>query len=122
MTDTSAEIHVPGGWKAKLSGPNTATIIVCLVIVVCIGASTAFLVWAAMKDAERFLAAHSMTQTLLGNVISNQSLIISEVQKSNDASASQGEAITYVLTLTQSQREALKLTMPHVLRKQLNSR
>ena len=121
----SAEIASPGGWKARLSGVDTPNIVLGLLVIVC----TVIVLWqldvqdkARERDSARFLEAHKITQNLLTGVTRNQTLIIDAVKNSFTATEEASERLVYVFSLKPSEREALKLSMPNSLRKQLNNR
>ena len=121
----SAEIAGPGGWKARLSGVDTPYIVLGLLMILC----TLIVLWqideqnrSRERDAVRFLEAHRTTQNLLGGITRNQMLIIEAVKNSFTAAEEATERLVYVFSLKPAEREALKLSMPASLRKQLNSR
>lgn len=123
--ETSAEIQIPGGWRAKLSGVSAEHIIIIALVIVCSG----MVLWnqyelnhERREDTRRFLAQHQVTQGLLKTVIENQTLIVQGGVRNAERLQQQNEAVIYVLTLSDRERQALKLSMPEALRKQMNTR
>lgn len=114
----SVELHAPGGFWGRVSGLQLYELLIVVLIIGC----SAFIWWADEQRVKVFMEQHKTTQTLLGNVIQNQTLIILTVNDSAKAAADASSVQTYILTLTQQQREALKLTMPPALRRMQNGR
>jgi len=117
---------------AKAKGPafdmRLALLVALLLTIIAVGF---FFVWTEVRQHDRaevelskqYLANHKLTQDLLTQVINNQAKIISEIAFSNKeiktAVEESGASTAYVLTLTQSQREALKLEMPRLIRERV---
>ena len=119
------EVRTPGGWFGRLSGVDTRTVLMLIVISI----STALVLWEFDRarhqheqDSLRFLEQHKLTQQLLGSIVSNQTAVINEVKHAAAESSEVSQSVIYVLTLNQAERERLKLTMPPALRKQMNGR
>lgn len=124
-SQSSAEIQAPGGWKASLKGAETSHVVIGLLIIFC----TALVLWqmdererARAKDSAMFIDLHKTTHRLLSGINETQLRTIETVRNSINSNEDSAHMIVYVLTLKQSEREALKLSMPHGLRRQLNSR
>ena len=115
MNDESAEVKSPTGWSAKVRGVN-------VLVVALIMSCTFFLWWSEEQRAKMYLDNHKTTQKLLDNVISNQAKIIDSVMTSSKEASDHAAIQTYVMTLTQQKREALNLTMPPALRRQILER
>jgi hypothetical protein len=119
---TEVAISSPGGWKARLLG-DTKIILLALVIIGCTG------VWVYLwaegqridREARKELGSqHQVTQALVGQSIASQKAIINILEQNQKANKEDIGELTYVLTLPQSKREALKLEMPWSLRKKVN--
>ena len=119
----------PGGWKVRLSGIDTKVVLVALLISVIFGV-TAFQ-WSIDREVDKaarlnYSDQHKITQSMLSSVITNQRAIIDLVKESKDESRQSSKEMTneisFMLSRTQSQREALKLEMPQSLRRKINER
>ena len=104
--EAALELHGPGVW-GKLTGIKPENLL-NLVTVVLLAAIIALLVQAD-KSRE---AAHGAFQSAQTQVLANQAEILSRLKED----AAETLAITYVLTLTERERAALKLQMPKTLR------
>ena len=125
QSQSSAELQAPGGWKASLRGVETPHIVIGLLIIFC----TALVLWqlnerekARTQDKAIFIKMHETTHSLLGGISNNQLRTIETVRNSITSNEDSAQMIVYVLTLKQGEREALKLSMPNGLRRQLNNR
>jgi hypothetical protein len=121
---TTAELSSPGGWKARLEGLSASGIGVAFLFI----SGVVLLIWQfdqhrrdREKDTASFLQQHKITHELLTTVTSNQAVIMTEIRKASEASASQAETVVYVLALDQKKRESLNLAMPPALRKQVGN-
>ena len=121
MGEETASLEVQGaGLRAKLSGISGDHIL-HFVIIVLLG----LLIWKVFAiDKERseqfglVMVSLNNASALSTRVLENQSKII----RGLDDGAAQQEGTNYILTLSDSERKALKLTMPASLRKQVNGR
>jgi len=112
MEQDEIEVKGPGGLSGRARGHD-------VLIVMFAFACTAF-IWVTEEQRSRTdLDSHRNTQQLLGQVISNQNKIIDNLQRATTEAAEQAAIQTYVLTLSQQQRDGLNLAMPPALRKQL---
>ena len=95
------ELHTPGGWKARATGPN---IMVVLVVLLC----TATLALMMYQHDQILISAVAQrdkdTGVLLGLLI--------EAKEARDEQ-------TYIMSLNEEQRAKLKLTMPNSLRQRI---
>lgn len=114
-----------GKARVRLVGITSPQVLLALLIVI----GFVLLWWAIeersrerREDLKRYVTMHTTTQTLLGTVIDNQTLIIKTIRMSEDAAREGRDEMIFVLTRTQAQREALKLEMPQTLRRKLNDR
>ena len=121
---SAVEVSTPWGWKAKLFGMDTK--IVLLAIIMLLG--TAMVVWnfeedrrVAREERGKFGDQHKITQSLLGTVITNQRAMMEQIKDQQANNRSELSEITYILTLSQQERDRLKLEMPNTLRRKLNS-
>lgn len=114
------ELHGPAGFWGKLSGLTGEHILHAVIIVQLV--ALLFMVQASDNDRDkRYVGLQQQVHELLkqGRVTQdNQSVIIKALANTNDEQRS----ITYVLTLSESERKALKLVMPDALRARTNNR
>lgn len=124
----SAELAA-GSWKVIFRGIDTK-IVLLVVLILVISAGVTYQ-WDQDRrlDRERdrdsrtmYLEQHKITQGLLNSVIANQKAIIDIITANGLATKEDIAEMTYVLTLTQQRREALRLEMPHTLRRKINER
>jgi hypothetical protein len=114
MEEQAAEVEA-GGWKVKLAGIDTKFLLLAVIIMICFYGL--FTIEGDNKAA--FMEQHKITQSLLSQVISNQTQIITDLQSSETANLNAISEMTYVTSLTQEQRAALNIEMPDSLRKKL---
>lgn len=121
---SAVEVTVPGGWKARLVGGDTKIILLGLLIIV----GAAVIVYNFEEDRRtsrdergKFADQHKITQALLSTVITNQRAMMDQIRDQQSNNRDELGEITYILTLSQQERDRLKLEMPHTLRKKLNS-
>ena len=109
----------PRGFVGRLTGFDTQHLFLILLILLC----TSFVWWTANEDKQSFLLQHQITQgnqvviiKLLDKIVLSQKEALQEtavaIREASDVQA-------FVLTRTQSQREALGLDMPRSLREQV---
>ncbi len=113
------------GWWLKLKGIDSKIILVALLMIVCFAVASYAWVDNQRLDRESHqtqMDQFKITQTLLSTVISNQSAIIKVVQEHGSQTSSGIDELSYMLTLSQQQKEKLQLTMPISLRRKLNDR
>lgn len=91
------EIKLPFGVTVRASGKQ-----VTLIILVVLGAVMAVI---ALREHD------TATQKATGEILLKQQEVVESLDN-----------VGYILTLKQDEREALKLTMPHKLRRQLQER
>ena len=118
MVDGNVEVTTPGGWKARLNGMDTKTILVAVLVLAC----TSAIAYAFQEDRrtaeqykQEFVTQHRYTQGKLDAVVT-------EVREAQRQTAERLDELTYVLTLDQRKREALKMEMPQSLRRKINER
>lgn len=110
--NTGATIELQGaGLKAKVRNVRSQDILVVLLIIAC----SAFVWWSGYQQDK-------VTQQMLASVLNNQAAIVEKVSASIVESKEQSATLTYILTLSQVDREALRLAMPDSLRTRLNGR
>ena len=121
---SAVEVTAPGGWKARLVGGDTKIILLGLLIIV----GSAVIVYNFEEDRRtgreergKFADQHKITQTLLNTVITNQRAIMQQISDQQSNNRDELGEITYILTLSQQERDRLKLEMPSTLRKKLNA-
>lgn len=112
--DNGIEFTAPGGFGAKLKGSAWSAKEVVLIIAILM--STVFLSWERVQSNSTFLSQHQITQKMVADVMTNQSALVREVALVSKEVRVGNEVQTYVLALSQSEREKLKLTMPESLR------
>ena len=120
----AVEVNAPGGWKAKLTGADTKIILLGLLFIAGIGTMAYNFEEdrrTGREERGKFADQHKVTQTLLGTVIANQRAIMDQIREQQSNSRDELGEITYILTLTQEQRDRLKLEMPMSLRRKMNS-
>ena len=121
----SVEVSAPGGWKAIFHGIDTKIILLTVLLIM-----FAAFFWVQVQDSRKvdaearleYLNQHKITQTLLSTVITNQTMLLTSIKESRTLATEQSGEITYVLTLDQKKREALKLDMPQSLKRKMNER
>ena len=124
----SIEAHGPGGFWGRLSGIDVGNVLVSILVVVVLG--VAGFAWNDGRNSDEkskveYLAAHKATQVLLATVIANENAIMNTIQQMQAQNVKIAESVddtSYILTLTQQQREKLHLEMPYSLRRKLNER
>ena len=121
---SAVEVTAPGGWKARLVGGDTKIILLGLLIIL----GAAVIVYNFEEDRRtsrdergKFADQHKITQTLLNTVITNQRAIMQQISDQQSNNRDELGEITYILTLSQQERDRLKLEMPSTLRKKLNA-
>ena len=119
------EIKGPGGWGARFFGVDTKTVLLGLLMLLAMGVIA--YEWqqdrVTDKDARAgYMEQHKTTQALLGSVIENQKAIIALIHDSQRLTSDSISETTYMLTLDQKRREALRLEMPQSLRRKMNER
>ena len=124
MEDMTAEVEAPGGFRAKLSGIDSKLVLLLLLIMTVLG--SAAYQWNEDRIASRIWRSDSIerdniTQSLLVTVITNQAALTKIVNDSSMANANNISEVTFLLSLPQEKREALKLEMPRSLREKLNA-
>ena len=114
------ELHGPAGFWGKLSGLTGEHILHAVIIVQLV--ALLFMVQASDNDRDkRYVGLQGQVHELLKQgrqTQENQTVIIRALANTNDEQRS----ITYVLTLSESERKALKLVMPDALRARTNNR
>lgn len=120
---SAVEVIAPGGWRARLIGSDTKAILIGLLIIV--AGAVMFYNFeedrrTAREERGKFSDQHKITQTLLQTVITNQRAMMEQIREQQSNSRDELGEITYILTLSQDQRDRLKLEMPMTLRKKLN--
>ena len=121
---SAVEVTAPGGWKARLIGGDTKIILLGLLFIVGVAA----IVFnfeedrrTARDERGKFVDQHKITQALLQTVITNQRAIMEQIKEQQANSRDELGEITYILTLSQQERDRLKLEMPSSLRKKVNN-
>lgn len=120
---SAVEVTAPGGWKAKLIGGDTKIILLGLLFIVGVAAIVFNFETDRRADREergKFVDQHKVTQALLGTVITNQRAMMEQIRDQQSNTRGELSEITYILTLSQQERDRLKLEMPGTLRKKLN--
>jgi hypothetical protein len=119
MDDQNATVEVEGpmGFRARVRNVRAQDVLLLILLLSC----TFFLWYSENANRAFYLEQHQITQTLLKTVIAKQAVLLSSVKESTVKADESSQTLTYVLTLTQEQRERLKLNMPPGLRKQINN-
>jgi hypothetical protein len=117
MGDDSVTVEVgPAGVKAALSGFDTQHIFLSILIIACSG----LIWWGNEKHELESSRRYQAEMELFGLIVKNQAKILeatlTHTKSTVEAIQDAAEVQAYVLTLSQAQREALKLTMPHSLK------
>jgi hypothetical protein len=120
--ETTVEAGAPGGWRLRLSGADSKALLLGLLVLFL--AASIYVTWEEDRRVERearamYLQQHKHTQSLLGVVINNQQQTFKMLDDSRRESKGDIAEITYVLTLTPSARESLRLEMPSSLRRRI---
>lgn len=114
-----------GTWRAKLAGIETKTVLLAFILLACVAFFWYVTAEGRRLDSEAradYLAQHKTTQAMLQSVIVNQRAILQSITEAKAQGSEQASEFTYVLTLPQAKRDALKLEMPYSLRKRLSER
>lgn len=120
MAQDSGRLEIDAkNWKGVVSGVNTNTIVISLVLIVCFG--WLGWQWNEQRDIDRnarlnFARQHEITQGLLKSVIESSNgvvVILKDMQKEDSRNR---DEIAYILTRTERQRQELNLQMPQSLR------
>jgi len=114
-----------GVWRARLSGIDTKIVLLAILIVLCLGVFGWVVIENRKLDDEArqsYLGQHKATQNLLMNVIENQTSILKMISATQQGTKDSTNEISYVLSLDQKQREALRLQMPFSLREKIRDR
>ena len=124
VTEGSAvEVSTPGGWRAKLFGMDTKVVLLGMIIVL----GTGMIFWnfeedrrTSREERNKFGDQHKITQALLSQVITNQRAMMEQIKEQQSNSRDELGEIIYVLTLSQQERDRLKLEMPNTLRRKIS--
>jgi len=116
--EESAEVELPGGWKAKISGVDSIHLLTILLIIF----AAVLIMWDANEKRIASADQHKAFSEILGSVISTQAAILKEVQKASITTSDGDQAIVYMLSLSQAERTKLKIDMPKSLRQQVAGR
>ena len=116
--EETAEVELPGGWKAKISGVDSIHMVTIILVII----ATALFLWDSTEKSRYSSDQHKAFSEILGNVIINQAAILKEVQQAAITTSEGDKAIVYMLSLSQSERERLKIDMPKSLRQQVTGR
>jgi protein involved in polysaccharide export with SLBB domain len=106
--EDGVEVGTPGGWKLRANGQVVST---AIILAVAIGVE----IWSINQAAERMLGQLMQNYAVLvkqqADIIVNQRVILDAV-----------DINSYILTLDQVERRALKLDMPDALRKRVHGK
>ena len=122
MTDengVTVEAHGPGGFWGKVSGADVKGLLMVIIILMGFGAIAYQNYEQANQAAENtrmFLTQHAVTQTLQKDIIANQGHIVKLMTTTQDEVKRALFVQTYVLSLDENQRKALRLEMPEELK------
>jgi hypothetical protein len=116
------ELSTPTGWRARLIGIDTKIILLVVLI-----AGIFYIATEAYKQNQAvdaitkatMLAQHKVTHDLLATVIVNQGMLIAAIHDTQRQNSDGTAEVVYMLSLSQQQRDALKLIMPLTLRHKL---